>query len=72
MHLGVVAGPGVVLVPQAIARMNQQLPRVQVRVDLAVSNLLLPRMKEGQLDILVARLFCRARRRAVRVRADRH
>ena len=56
MHLGVVAGPGVVLVPQAIARMNQQLPRVQVRVNLAVSNLLLPRMKEGQLDILVARL----------------
>ena len=56
MHLGVVAGPGVVLVPQAIARMNQQFPQGQVRVDLAVSNLLLPRMKEGQLDILVARL----------------
>lgn len=56
VHMGVVAGPGAVLVPQAIARMNQQFPRVQVRVDLAVSNLLLPRMKESQLDILVARL----------------
>ncbi len=56
VHMGVVAGPGAVLVPQAIARMNQQFPRVQVRVDLAVSNLLLPKMKEGQLDILVARL----------------
>lgn len=56
IHMGVVAGPGAVLVPQAIARMNQQFPRVQVRVDLAVSNLLLPKMKEGQLDIVVARL----------------
>lgn len=56
VRMGVVAGPGAVLVPQAIARMNHQFPHVQVRVDLAVSNLLLPRMKEGQLDILVARL----------------
>ena len=56
VHMGVVAGPGAVLVPQAIARMNQQFPGVQVRVDLAVSNVLLPRMTEGQLDIVVARL----------------
>lgn len=55
-HMGVVAHPGAVLVPHAIARMNQQFPGVQVRVDLAVSNVLLPRMTEGQLDIVVARL----------------
>ena len=55
-HMGVVARPGAVLVPQATARMNQQFPDVQVRVDLAVSNVLLPRMTQGQLDIVVARL----------------
>ena len=64
--VGVVAGPGASLLPRAIARMNQQFPRVQIRVDLAVSNVLLPQMQEGRLDILVARLSAQHDIRALR------
>lgn len=65
VKLGVVAGPGAILVPRAIARMNEQFPRVQIRVDLAVSNVLLPQMQEGRLDILVARLSAQHDSRAL-------
>ncbi len=56
INLGAVAGPSAILVPKAIARMNEKFPRVKVRVDVASSDELLPRIQAGRLDILVARL----------------
>lgn len=57
VSIGVIMGPGTTLIPRAIAQMKQKFPYVQINVQMDTSDVLLPRLQDGKLDILVARLF---------------
>jgi DNA-binding transcriptional LysR family regulator len=56
VNLGVILGPSTTLVPRTIIRMKQSFPDVQVHVVIETSDVLHQRLRQGALDMLVARL----------------
>lgn len=57
VSIGTIMTPGTSLIPQTIARIKRDHPYLKIRVQMESSDVLLPRLRQGQLDILVARLF---------------
>jgi len=57
VDVGVIITPSMSLVPQAIALTKAQAPRLCIGVEVATSNLLVDRLKRGQLDFLIARIL---------------
>jgi len=55
--VGVIMAPGSVLLPPAIVRVKQSYPRLQMRVELDSSDMLISGLLSGNLDIVVARIF---------------
>lgn len=57
VNIGVIMTPGTSLIPQAIARVKRDHPNLRISVQMETSDVLQPRLRQGKLDILVARLF---------------
>lgn len=57
VSIGTIMTPGTLLIPQTIARIKRDHPYLKIKVQMESSDVLLPRLRQGQLDILVARLF---------------
>jgi DNA-binding transcriptional LysR family regulator len=57
VHIGVIMTPGTSLIPQAIARIKEAHPYLHVNVHMDTSDMLQPMLRQGKLDILVARLI---------------
>jgi len=57
VNVGVIMGPGMALMPPAIAKMNQQSPLLRIGVQQEESIVLLERLKRGDLDFLIARVI---------------
>jgi DNA-binding transcriptional LysR family regulator len=56
VEVGVIMVPGLVLLPQAIARLKRELPMLRIGVQLESSTVLMARLKDETLDFLVARI----------------
>jgi DNA-binding transcriptional LysR family regulator len=57
VRVGTITTPGLVLMPQAIARVKQAHPTLRVSLQVETSDILMGLLAQGKLDILVARLF---------------
>jgi DNA-binding transcriptional LysR family regulator len=55
--VGAITSPGLALLPAAIAALKQDQPNLRVSLDIETSPVLLNRLREGKLDVIVARLF---------------
>ncbi|MBV8046691.1 MAG: LysR family transcriptional regulator [Paludibacterium sp.] len=57
VRLGAITDPGAQLVPRTIARVKQQYPLLDIHVAVDTSDMLLPRLLAGKLDIVIGRLL---------------
>jgi DNA-binding transcriptional LysR family regulator len=64
--VGAITTPGIMLLPQAIARVKQAHPTLRVLLQIETSDVLMERMAQGAVDILVARLFAKHDKTALR------
>ena len=69
VNVGAITTPGIMLLPQAIAQVKQTHPTLRVRLEVETSDVLMERMAQGKMDILVARLFARHDKTALRFEA---
>lgn len=69
VSVGTITTPGIMLLPQAIARVKQAHASLRVSVQVETSDVLMERMAQGRLDILVARLFAQHDKTALRFEA---
>jgi DNA-binding transcriptional LysR family regulator len=67
--VGAITTPGLMLLPQAIARVKQAHPALRVSLQVETSDVLMERMAQGKIDILVARLFAQHDKTGVRFEA---
>lgn len=56
VNMGAIITPSMTLVPQAIAAAKVEAPHLSIRVDVDTSDVLVDRLKHGQLDFLIARI----------------
>lgn len=56
VNFGTIITPSMTVIPQAIAKTKAQAPRLNIGVTVGTSNELLARMRNGELDFLVARI----------------
>lgn len=57
VNIGVIIASALTLIPQAISRAKNDAPRLCIGVQVGTSNDLVVRLKQGQLDFLVARIL---------------
>lgn len=69
VSLGAITTPGIMLLPQAIARVKQTHPTLRVSVQVETSDVLMERMVQGTIDIVLARLFAQHDKTALRFEA---
>lgn len=69
VSVGAITTPGIMLLPQAIARVKQAHPALRVSLQVETSDVLMERMAQGRIDILVARLFAQHDKTALRFEA---
>jgi DNA-binding transcriptional LysR family regulator len=69
VSVGAITTPGIMLLPQAIARVKQAHPALRVSLQIETSDVLMERMAQGRMDILVARLFAQHDKTALRFEA---
>ena len=55
--VGAITSPGLALLPSAIAMVKREQPSLRVVLEIETSPVLLERLRQGRLDILVARFF---------------
>ena len=55
--VGAITSPGLALLPPAIASVKREQPSLRVVLEIETSPVLLGRLRQGQLDILLARVF---------------
>jgi DNA-binding transcriptional LysR family regulator len=67
--VGAITTPGIMLLPQAIARVKQSYPTLRVSLQVETSDVLMERLSEGKLDFIVARLFAQHDKTALRFEA---
>ncbi len=67
--VGAITSPGIMLLPQAIARVKKAHPTLRVTLHVEASGALMERLAQGLADILVARLAGDRERTAVRFEA---
>jgi DNA-binding transcriptional LysR family regulator len=56
VNLGAIITASMTLVPQAIARTKLEAPNLNIGVEVSTSDVLVERLKQGQLDFLIARI----------------
>jgi DNA-binding transcriptional LysR family regulator len=69
VSVGAITTPGLMLLPQAIARVKQAHPTLRISLQVDTSDVLMERMAQGKVDILVARLFAQHDKTALRFEA---
>jgi DNA-binding transcriptional LysR family regulator len=69
VSVGAITTPGIMLLPQAIARVKQAHPALRVSLHIETSDVLMERMAQGRIDIGVARLFAQHDKTALRFEA---
>jgi DNA-binding transcriptional LysR family regulator len=57
VRIGTIAAAGATLVPRAIARIKQTSPLLQIWAYIETSDVLLPKLAQGELDIMVGRVL---------------
>lgn len=57
VDIGVIVTPSMTLVPRAIASAKVEAPKLSIGVDVGTSDVLMERLKSGQLDFLIARIL---------------
>jgi len=57
VRIGTIAAAGATIVPRAIARIKQTSPLLQIWVHIETSDVLLPQLAQGELDIMVGRVL---------------
>jgi len=57
VNIGVIITSSMTLVPQAIARTKDEAPKLCIGVEVDTSNVLVDKLKRGQLDFLIARIL---------------
>ncbi|MGI4856110.1 MAG: LysR family transcriptional regulator, partial [Janthinobacterium lividum] len=57
VRIGTIAVAGASLVARAVARIKRDYPRLQVSIQVETSNLLLPLLAQGDLDIMIGRML---------------
>ncbi len=67
--VGAITTPGLMLLPQAIARVKEAYPTLRISLQVETSDVLMERMAQGRMDILVARLFAQHDKTALRFEA---
>jgi DNA-binding transcriptional LysR family regulator len=67
--VGAITSPGLVLLPPAVALLKREQPSLQVSLQIETSDVLMERLAQGKLDMLVARLFERHDKTALRYEA---
>lgn len=55
--VGAITSPGLSLLPAAVAQVKREHPSLRITLDIETSPVLLDRLEQGQLDIVVGRLF---------------
>jgi DNA-binding transcriptional LysR family regulator len=67
--VGAITSPGIMLLPQAVSAVKAAHPSLRVSVQIETSDILMERMAQGKMDMLVARLFARHDKTALRYEA---
>jgi len=67
--VGAITTPGIMLLPQAIARVKHSYPTLRVQLQVETSDVLMEHLSEGKLDFIVARLFAQHDKTALRFEA---
>ena len=57
VRVGAITSPGLMLLPPAVALVKQEHSNLQILLEIESSDVLMERLAQGNLDILVARLF---------------
>jgi DNA-binding transcriptional LysR family regulator len=57
VSVGAITGPGLMLLPEAVAQVKQQHGSLHVQLAIETSDVLMERLAQGRLDIVVGRLF---------------
>lgn len=69
VSVGAITTPGLVLMPPAIAAVKQAHPSLRVSLAIETSDVLMERLAQGRIDLLVARLFEKHDKSALRYEA---
>lgn len=56
VRIGAITSPGIVLIPEVIALLQQESPGLRIQFEINNSNALIEKLTRGELDIVVARL----------------
>lgn len=64
--IGAIAGPAMTLLPQALARIDQDHPDLRVSLLVESSDVLLERLAQNRIDLMIGRLFARHDKRSLR------
>jgi DNA-binding transcriptional LysR family regulator len=64
--VGAITAPGMTLMPPAVARVKQEYPSLRVALQIETSDVLIERLAQGKVDMVVARLFERHDKNALR------
>jgi DNA-binding transcriptional LysR family regulator len=57
VSIGAITGPGMTLLPPAVALVKQEHPSLRVSLQIETSDVLMERLAQGKLDMVVGRLF---------------
>lgn len=57
VRIGTIAVAGLTIVAKAVARIKRDYPRLQILIQVETSNLLLPMLQQGDLDIMIGRVL---------------
>jgi DNA-binding transcriptional LysR family regulator len=57
VNVGTIITPCMNLVPQAIARTKDEAPRLRIGIEIDTSNVLVERLKRGELDLVIGRIL---------------
>ena len=69
VSIGAITGPGMSLLPPAVALVKQEHPDLRVAVQIETSDVLIERLAEGRLDMVIGRLFERHDKTGLRYEA---
>ena len=69
VSVGAITGPGLMLLPAAVALLKRERPSLRVSLQIETSDVLMERLVQGKLDMLVSRLFERHDKTAIRYEA---
>ena len=70
VRIGVIAAAAATMVPRAIASVKERYPQLQIWAEVETSDVMLPRLAEGELDIMIGRVLERQNQFKTEVRYE--